>query len=517
LKAYLIIFFVINSFLCLSQKNVEKNPYLIFDTINQYIPRINKCELLKVDDEKFLETIYNNYKNEENTSQNKFEFVQRLSDNQKSFYYWYTFHKMINNNQLEQFLTSDQAFFLPIIRNYIKDFYSKDFNKYFKKLERFYSKNQKLINQIKYDKDYTLKQYLKFKQKCIDFETVYGVYSVDHFIIIGEEVEEEINFLKTINHLLSDNYFKTIKNNLNQFCIDLDNNQINLNYKGKCLTYYSDNKVSSLFYVSENDSNHLFKSYYTNGNMYYSFEYMLDTSNILEKQTPSNDSLIVETYYDENEKLTDKIIYDKNVNLDFTKYLTMTSFETHNEYYDNNAIIGKYIWNYNDTINEQKLINRKENYIVHKSRKKNKINSTSSKRTIFYKENFNPSNLTIELTCNYQNFNQNIYEFNPILNEQKSISKLKPLIIKNIKNDFERIDFIDSVYHKFDLRIKINSYGKIKRFQYFENEEELPFEEIENKKLVKKLTNYLILNPLLLKTDSEDLIFDLNFKVYYKQ
>ena len=146
-----ILFLISNEIYC--QKNQLIKQYLITDESNHFTPKVNKCELLDIEDDEFLQVIYELYNDEFHSTHNRLETAQRLSSNQKSFYYWFYFNQFITNHQLDEFIISNNEFLTSLIQHYLESFNSEETNRYFMNLEKFINKNKELIYKIKNNKD----------------------------------------------------------------------------------------------------------------------------------------------------------------------------------------------------------------------------------------------------------------------------------------------------------------------------------------------------------------------------
>ena len=339
-------------------------------------------------------------------------------------------------------------------------------------------------------------------------ESTYGVDPIGYIYLIDDESIEETRFKKSIYYFLKNEYIKLIKKNLDEFCKDINGTKINLNYKGKCILYYPNNKIKSIFYITENDSNKLYTSYFENGNIAFKREFIIDSSTILLKTKPSFDTLIMKTYFKENGNYDERLIYKKHLFFEFETF-RRKGYITSNIEVDS-ICVGKYeLWDTKNEIYKEIYFNKNETHLVKKEYCTSKIEKKKLEYEKFTnKESFNSKNVKILLICDFDNLNTSLLNITPILNLENSVSKIKPYVLQKIQTELNFYNSINNNFQSIDLNFKINSKGKIKQYSLLFEED-----EFENDKIIEKLVKTIKFNPLLLKTETPELTFKLTLKV----
>ncbi|WP_431471594.1 DUF4375 domain-containing protein [Nonlabens sp. SCSIO 43208] len=220
----------------------ENDPYWQFNKAEHFRPKLNKGEFYKLSGYDFgwfaLEPMSKFVKDKEH----EIERGKSLSYGQKALYYWWYLDAQVTNGGFVQFYYNGYGPYVPTIIKGLEHIGDTEMSNLVKKADKIYQKNKKLMDNA---------------QESDLFES--GLYDrLDEMSLLDDDYYEMNE--KTMS--LIEAY---IRNNPNEFCLDEDGKEFDINFTGLCTTLYDNKKIKEEFQLEKGVINGKFKSFYENG------------------------------------------------------------------------------------------------------------------------------------------------------------------------------------------------------------------------------------------------------------
>lgn len=289
--------------------NQNHDPYWEFDQTNHYRPKLKKGDFFRLKGYDFCWFVLEPMSDFLKDREGEITKGKMLSYGQKALYYWWYVDAQVTNGGFVQFYYNGYA---PYVATIIKGIQ--------------YVGDQKMANLIqRADNIYQKKKTLIEKARESD---LFGSDLYDRLESLSDLDDEyyDINE-KTLIHLE-----KYIRKNPNEFCVDEDGNEFDLNYTGECKSYYENNQEKEIFRLENGLITGSFKSFYENGKLKERIEF-LNGENTSER----------EEYYENGEKqYTVKISPDKTQTEHLWYHENGVPKKLESRLVDNNERIGAY-------------------------------------------------------------------------------------------------------------------------------------------------------------------------------
>ncbi len=222
----------------------DTDPYWISNEKNQFRPRINKGDFFKLTGFDFGWLIVEPLTTLMKETEQETEKLQSFSYGQKALYFWWYLDAQVTNGGFVQFYYNGYDRYVESIIKGLTHIGDKKMADLVQKAEIIYRKNKKFIDNAR-EKD-----------------------------LFGSDLYERLETMSALDR----RYYKLnkqtiskfehyIRKNPQEFCLDENGVEFDLNFSGECKTWYPDNRVREQFYLDKAVIHGTFKSFYPNGNI----------------------------------------------------------------------------------------------------------------------------------------------------------------------------------------------------------------------------------------------------------